>query len=122
MKTILRSTLGTVACMALLMTPAIASNQKSAAETHKITANKATPSAWPPESLTGTIVSVDPNKQIVVVKHAGGVPFDMILNRSTRIKAGQRELKPGDLRSEVNKNDGQQYGAAGIAEQRDGRQ
>ncbi len=48
-------------------------------------------------------MSVDPQKRIVVVKDSSGVPFDMVVNRSTRIKAGDRELRLGDLSSDVNK-------------------
>jgi hypothetical protein len=103
-KKLLQTTLGTVASMALLMTPAVAAIQKSATETQNRTAaHKAIPNAWKAESLTGTIMSVDPQKRIVVVKDSSGVPFDMMVNRSTRIKAGNRQLKLGDLSSDVDK-------------------
>ncbi len=48
-------------------------------------------------------MSVNSQKRIVVVKDSSGVPFDMVVNRSTRIKAGDRELSLGDLSSDVNK-------------------
>lgn len=89
--------------MAILMVPAVAATHKQAADTQKTVTGKAIPSGWPAESLTGTIMSVDPQKRIMVLKDSSGVPFDMILSHSTRIKAGQRELKPGELASEVNK-------------------
>ena len=39
----------------------------------------------------------------MVVKDSSGVPFDMMVNHGTRIKAGNREVRLGDLSSDVNK-------------------
>jgi hypothetical protein len=102
MKTGMLITLVAVAWMALLTVPADAADQKSAAQTQKTSAKIAS-SAWPAESLSGTIVTVDPAKRLVIVKDASGVPFDMVVNRSTRIMSGNRELKLGDLTSDANR-------------------
>jgi hypothetical protein len=78
----MQTALGTAACMALLMVPAVAATQKSSTEAHKTTRTTATKgilSAWPAESLTGTIMSVDPQKGMMIVKDASGVPFDMMI-------------------------------------------
>ncbi len=74
-----------VAWTALLTIPAIAADQKAASI------------PWPAESISGTIVTVDPAKRLVIVKDASGVPFDMVASRSTRIMSGNRQLKLGDL-------------------------
>jgi len=80
-----------LACPALLVVPAVAA-QKPA---HR--------NAWAPEQLTGTISMVDPALRVVVVKDSAGIPFDIQVNRATRIQAGDRQLKLKDLSSDVNK-------------------
>lgn len=97
--------LGTAVLTAILAIPAIAANQKPVTENQKATASitKAVPGAWPAESLAGTITGVDANKRIVIIKDSNGVPFDMVVNRSTRIKSGSSDLSLRDLASDVNK-------------------
>ena len=105
MKKRMLTALGTVAWMALLTIPAVAADQKSAAGTQKTTATSArtASNAWPAESLSGTIVTVDPAKRLVIVKDAGGVPFDMVVSRSTHIISGNRQLRLGDLTPGANR-------------------
>lgn len=69
----------------------------------KSSTTKAKQQAWPAENLTGTIESVDPVQHLVIVK-ADGVPYDMVIGQSTRIKSGDQNLKLGDLSSDVNKS------------------
>lgn len=98
------TTLGTVFCAALLAVPAVAASEKPATDTQKAAAKGAetVSVAWPAESLAGTIVAVDPAKRLVILKDAGGVPFDMVVSRSTRILSGNRELKLNDLTADAN--------------------
>lgn len=81
---------------ALLALPLVAATKSST--------DKAKEQAWPAESLTGTIQSVDPAQHLVVVKDANGVPFDMVVGSSTRIESGDQKVKLGDLSSDVNKS------------------
>lgn len=88
----IRFAFAALACSTLLVVPAVAA-QKSAPR-----------SAWAPETLTGTISMVDPALRVVVVKDSSGIPFDIVVNRATRIQAGNQELKLKDLSSDVNKS------------------
>lgn len=60
--------------------------------------------AWPAETLSGKIMSVDPNLNVVVVKTSGGVPFDFDISRHTQIRSGGQALTIKDLATDVNKN------------------
>jgi hypothetical protein len=60
--------------------------------------------AWPPETLNGTITMVDPTQHLVVVQDSSGVPFDMVVTGSTRIRSGNQRLTLGDLTSDLNKS------------------
>ena len=55
-------------------------------------------------TLSGKIIMVDTAKRIVVVRDANGVPIDMIVTPSTRIKSGEQRLKVTDLASETNQS------------------
>lgn len=59
---------------------------------------------WPPETISGKIVSVDQAHNTVVVKTSDGIPFDFDLTRHTRIKAGGQSVATKDLSADVNKN------------------
>jgi hypothetical protein len=39
-------------------------------------------SAWPPETLSGKISMVDPDRKLVVVETPDGIPFDMVDRRA----------------------------------------
>jgi hypothetical protein len=59
--------------------------------------------AWPAESLNGTISMVDPSQHILVVTDHDGVPFDIMIDHSTRIESDNSRLTLSDLSSDVNK-------------------
>ena len=47
---------------------------------------------WASQNLSGRISMVDPQKDLIVVRDSTGVPFDIKIERSTRIESGaQRE-------------------------------
>lgn len=96
---------GRLACAALLTIP-LAGWQKptSASDNEKTSSAQAERSAWPPETLTGTIMMVDPAQHILVVQDSDGVPFDMVVTHATQIRSGNQRLKLAGLTSDVNKN------------------
>ena len=53
--------------------------------------------AWPPETMTGKITKVEPDRHLVVVQSEDGVPFDMIVTAKTRIVSGNQALAFKDL-------------------------
>jgi hypothetical protein len=59
--------------------------------------------AWPPETISGTIRLVDPARNLVVMQDASGVPFDLLVTRSTRIRSGPRKLTLRDLAGKANR-------------------
>jgi hypothetical protein len=95
--------LGAIAGAVLLALP-MSAMANTAPETHKPAASaKAVRSAWPPETLAGTIMTVNAGHNLVIVKGPGSVPFDMRVTRRTRILSGN---KPATLASLVpDKND-----------------
>jgi len=60
--------------------------------------------AWPAETLSGTIASVDPGQRLLVVKDSNGVPFDIVVGSHTRIMAADQSLKLKDLDQDVNRS------------------
>lgn len=80
---------------------AVSANAAGTAATQK-TSNRAERTAWPAETMTGTIMAVDPNLKLVVVLGADRVPFDMRVTRSTRILSGDKTLKLPDLSADKN--------------------
>ena len=56
-----------------------------------------------PETLTGSIVSVDSAKKLVVIKGSDGVPYDAIVNKSTRIESGGKKVSLDELQSDTGK-------------------
>ena len=58
---------------------------------------------WPAETLSGTIMMVDPAINTVVIQTSGGVPFDMVVGRNTRIESGDRAITLQDLQRDMNK-------------------
>lgn len=96
--------LGTAGC-ALLFAISMAAAKNPAPAAHKAaahkTAAKATLHRWRAETLSGEIAMVDPANRLLVVNSADGVPFDMIVTRSTRIESGSQTLKLSDLSSKT---------------------
>jgi len=74
--------------------PAVAGNDPQARQTR---------AAWPAETISGTISTVDSGQKVVVVT-SDSVPFDMIITPKTRIVAGSESVKFKDLGQYENKN------------------
>jgi hypothetical protein len=91
------SVLGFFACAAFLVMPLVA-GQNSALATES-----SSRSAWPAETLTGTITMVDPAQHLFVVKDASGVPFDIMVTHNTRIMSNGQRLNLSALNSDINK-------------------
>ena len=66
--------------------------------------NSAERTAWPPETISGTILQVLPAQRLLIVKGPDGVPFDMRINKATRIESGQHRLMFRDLTTDQGKN------------------
>ncbi|HEY7392306.1 MAG TPA: hypothetical protein VH640_27555 [Bryobacteraceae bacterium] len=101
MKVRLMEALGIAACSLLLAVPMLAAAmpaKNSTAPSHTVQAVR---SVWPPETLTGTILQVVPAERLVIVAGPAGVPFDMVVNRSTRIEAGNQRLTLDQVRSKL---------------------
>jgi len=67
-------------------------------------ARKRMGTAWPPETVSGTIMMVEPAANLVVVKGPSGVPFDMKVTSSTRIRSGDQTLNLESLSSDTNQS------------------
>ncbi|HTS25745.1 MAG TPA: hypothetical protein VMH81_07715 [Bryobacteraceae bacterium] len=97
--------LGVAACALFLAIPMTAATKAPAKNPEKATQPaQSMQTAWPPETLSGKIVSVDPAQRLVIVQTADGVPFDMVINRSTRIESGSQKLTLDQLKSDTNRN------------------
>jgi len=94
------SILATAACALLLAIPLAAADSPASKSAKKPAAVR---SMWPPETVFGTIMIVDPSLKTVVVQTSGGVPFDMVVTRNTRIKSGDRAITLQDLKQDTNK-------------------
>jgi hypothetical protein len=88
----------------MLAIPLIAADRPATnkGKTMTTTAAKRT-AAWKPESLSGTIMTVNPDQNLMVVRTSDGVPFDMVVNAKTLIKSGDRGLTLKDLTRDMNK-------------------
>jgi hypothetical protein len=67
-----------------------------------------------PETLSGTISSVDADKNLVVVSSSDGIPYDFTVSKGTKITAGGSKAKLGDLQS------GKQVSVSFVAEKKRG--
>lgn len=103
MKRKILNALGAAACACLFVVPMTAAN-KPATKANNAPAKEAMQRAWRPQRLSGRIMMVDAVKKIVVVKDADGVPFDMIVTPSTRIKSSEQRLTLSDLASQTSKS------------------
>jgi len=70
----------------LLAIPAVAAAKASAIR-----------KSWPPETMSGKIATVEPDRKLLVIKSPDGVPFDMVITPKTRIKSGNQTLALKDL-------------------------
>jgi hypothetical protein len=101
MKTRLFTGLCGAACLALLSLPAIARDSAAAKDQN---AQAEARQAWPAETLSGTISMVDPSQHILVVTDHNGVPFDIVVGRSTRIESGHQRLTLSELSPDINQS------------------
>jgi hypothetical protein len=91
-------------CALLLAIPLTAANKPAAAKMKKSgTTTVAMRSAWPPETLSGKIAMVDPNRKLAVVKTPDGVTYDMVVTAKTRIESGAQAVALKDLTLDLNK-------------------
>jgi hypothetical protein len=67
-----------------------------------------------PESLSGTISSVDADKNLVVVSSSDGIPYNFVVSKGTKITAGGSKAKLSDLQS------GKQASVSFVAEKKRG--
>jgi hypothetical protein len=100
MKTRLFAGLCGAACLALVSLPAMARDSAAQNRNGQAEARQ----TWPSETLTGTISMVDPSQHILVVKDDNGVPFDIVVGRSTRIESGHQRLTLSELSPDINKS------------------
>jgi hypothetical protein len=96
---------GRIACAVLVTVPLAARERPvRSTENGNLKSTEVQRTAWPPETLTGTIMMVDPAQHLLVIQDSTGVPFDMEVSASTRIRSGEQRLTLGDLTSDVNKD------------------
>jgi hypothetical protein len=100
-----RFAMGAAVCALVFLVPVFAAEKpsptaaaKPAAESGKVIRN-----AWPPETLSGKIMTVVPGKKLVIVQDAAGVPFDMRVTGATRIEAGKQPVKLDSLEADRGK-------------------
>lgn len=86
--------LATAALAFVLAGPSIAADKKAAAQR----------GAWTSQTLSGTLMIVDPDKKLVVIQTSDGVPYDLDVTRGTRIKNGDQTISLRDLSQDINKN------------------
>jgi len=86
------STLPHALCGLLLAIPAVAAT------------STAIRNAWPAETLSGTITTVEPGQKLVIVKGPDGVPFDVVVTPKTRIRSGDRVIAIKELTHYQNKD------------------
>lgn len=60
-----------------------------AAGTTKTVVHHTSLTRWQAQDLKGTISMVDPQRDLVVVRDSSGTPFDLKVQRSTRIENGK---------------------------------
>jgi hypothetical protein len=103
MRRITLPALATTALALVLGSPSIAAD-KSAKTNHTAVKNAVMRGAWTPQTLSGTLMSVDPDKRLVVVQTSDGVPYDLDITHATRIKSGSQAISLHDLNQDINQN------------------
>jgi hypothetical protein len=84
--------------IALTAGPAIAQQQEQVAKKEAAVAG----ALGPAETLSGSIMMVDAEKKILIVKSDAGAPYNFVITPATRITAEKQRLKLADLSSRVN--------------------
>lgn len=64
---------------------------------------KAPGALGPAETLSGTIMMVEVQKKLLIVKASSGVPYNFVVTPATRITAGKERLKLADLSARTDK-------------------
>ncbi len=91
------------AVVSLLLAAPTAATVKAQPEVKKPAATAKTKRhAWAPETLTGTVMSVDASRHLMVVKGPDNVPFDMRVNGRTRILSGRQRQDLAALAAATN--------------------
>ncbi|MCC7175427.1 MAG: hypothetical protein IT159_09550 [Bryobacterales bacterium] len=104
MKNLTTSFLSCVVCGLLLAIPAAAAGKAPAAPSKaSVAASSARRTIWPPENLSGKILAVNPDHNLVIVKDAEGTNFDVVVTSKTRIRSGGRAIALKDLAQFQNK-------------------
>lgn len=95
--------------------PATQSQESSAtAAASKKPAKASASYAATPETLSGTVSSVDAEKNLIVVTGSDGVPYDFVVGKGTKITAGGSKAKLGDLQT------GKQVSVSFVSERKKG--
>jgi hypothetical protein len=97
------SILANTACALMSAIPLTAANKPTAKAAKEMTSAAGVRSAWPPETLSGKIAMVDPDRKLVVIEAPDGVTFDMVVTTKTRIKSGDQTITIKDLTRDMNK-------------------
>jgi hypothetical protein len=94
---------GVIACACWLMVPATAVAEPAATTQESAAIHRSSSLyAWPAETITGTIMMVDPAARLLVVEGPDRVPFDMQVDPGTRIVSGNQRLSLRDLSVKTN--------------------
>lgn len=104
MRKIMLPALATAVVALVLASPSISADKPAAKTNHTAMHAAAMRSAWAPQTLSGTITIVDPDKKLVVIQTADGVPYDLDVTRATRIKSGDQTISLRDLSQDINQN------------------
>jgi hypothetical protein len=104
------SILAAAACALLTAIPMTAATNETTTKTNKNTKTAVVQrAAWPPETVTGKIAKVDPDRKLVVVETPSGVPFDMVVTKKTRIESGNHAITLKELTRDMNRNASVKY-------------
>ncbi len=80
-------------------------SQKTPAATEQATPAKAPRAVLgAPETISGTIMMVVPEKDMLIITDSSGIPFNFLVDRQTRITLNGRRTKLAGLTSEINKS------------------
>lgn len=105
MSKIMLQAFGAAICTVVSAMPASAAvNNARTVQKKTATNEKTMRSAWPPETLEGKVVMVDPARHLMIVKGQDGVPFDMKWTRATALRSGGERLAPASIDSAKDKD------------------
>jgi hypothetical protein len=96
-----KSILTALAAVAMVCIPATCATAANTKVTK--TAQHSNNQMWRLETLSGKITMVEPALKLIVVQDSSGVPFDIKVSSSTRIKSANGMLSLRDLNSDVNR-------------------